>query len=96
VKSIDKSDVVKQLMDLSYFAAMVAIDIEEDRAAGMERLQLEFERLDDLLSQIDDQIANDNLIRLADVRAMLAPRPTKYTPKMQKRQYVHNIPKTVQ
>jgi hypothetical protein len=96
VKGLNKSDVIKQLMDLSYLAAMIAVDIEEDRAAGMERLQLEFEQLDDLLSQIDDQIANDNLIRLAEVRAMLAPRPTKYTPKMQKRQYVHNIPKTVQ
>ncbi|MBU2809780.1 hypothetical protein HF289_00500 [Acidithiobacillus ferrooxidans] len=96
MKGLNKSDVIKQLMDLSYLAAMIAVDIEEDRAAGMERLQLEFEQLDDLLSQIDDQIANDNLIRLAEVRAMLAPRPTKYTPKMQKRQYVHNIPKTVQ
>ncbi|MHB1880716.1 MAG: hypothetical protein ACYCPA_00670 [Acidithiobacillus sp.] len=96
MKGRNKSDVIKQLMDLSYLAAMIAVDIEEDRVAGMERLQLEFEQLDGLLSQIDDQIANDNLIRLAEVRAMLAPRPTKYTPKMQGRQYVHNIPKTVQ
>ena len=38
MKGLDDNDVVKLLMDLSYQAAMIAVDIETDKAAGMERL----------------------------------------------------------
>lgn len=52
----NETDVVKLLMDLSYLSAMLAVDIEEDRAAGMERLFLEYEQLEDLMGEIDEQI----------------------------------------
>ena len=81
-----ENDVVKLLMDLSYQAAMIAVDIEIDRQSGMERLQLEFEQLDDLLSQIDEQVFNYDFAR----RAMLATRIAKRVA------YHHNTPKTMQ
>ena len=80
-------DVIQLLMDLSYQAAMLAVDIEEDRAAGMERLDLEFERLDDLLSEIDEQIFHYDFAR----RALLATRIAKRVVT-----YHHNTPGTVQ
>ena len=86
MKELDKTDVVKLLMDLSYLSAMIAVAIEEDRAAGMEQLDLEFERLDGLLAEIDEQVFNFNFAR----QAMMATRITKRT------QYHHNTPKTVQ
>lgn len=86
MKELAATDVVELLMELSYQAAMIAVDIEEDRAAGMERLQIEFERLDDLLSEIDEQMFNYDFAR----RAMLATRITK------RATYNHNTPKTVQ
>ncbi len=82
-------DVIKLLMDLSYQTAMIAVAIEEDRAAGMERLQLEFEQLDDLLGEIDEQMLNFSFARQA-MQAMMATRITKRV------QYHHNTPKTVQ
>ena len=82
----ETTDVVKLLMDLSYLSAMIAVAIEEDRAAGMEQLDLEFERLDGLLAEIDEQVFNFNFAR----QAMMATRITKRT------QYHHNTPKTVQ
>ena len=85
MKELDKKDVVKLLMDLSYLSAMIAVAIEEDRAAGMEQLDLEFERLDGLLSEIDDQLFNFNFAR----QAMTAARITKRTTP-------HPTPKTVQ
>lgn len=85
MKESSETDVVKLLMDLSYQAAMIAVDIEEDKAAGMERLQLEFEQLDDLLAEIDEQIFNYDFAR----RAMLINHVAKrITP--------HQTPKTVQ
>ena len=87
MKEMDDNDVVKVLMDLSYQAAMIAVDIEEDRQSGMERLQLEFEQLDDLLSQIDEQVFNYDFAR----RAMLATRIAKRVVT-----YHHNTPGTVQ
>ena len=86
MKELDKNDVVKLLMDLSYQAAMIAVDIEEDKAAGMERLSLEFEQLDDLLSEIDEQVFSRQFAR----QAMLATRITKRVT------YHHHTPKTVQ
>ena len=80
-----ENDVVKLLMDLSYQAAMIAVDIEIDRQSGMERLQLEFEQLDDLLSQIDEQVFIHHFAR----QAMLASRITK-------RSMHYPTPKTVQ
>ncbi len=80
-----ETDVVKLLMDLSYLSAMIAVDIETDRAAGMERLSLEFDQLDDLLSEIDEQVFNHQFAR----QAMLATRITK-------RAIYHNTHKTVQ
>ena len=85
MKELDKNDVVKLLMDLSYLSAMIAVDIEEDRAAGMERLSLEFEQLNDLLSEIDEQMFNFSFAR----QSMLAARITK-------RVITHTTPKTVQ
>ena len=85
MKESAQADVVKLLMDLSYQAAMIAVDIEEDRAAGMERLDLEFEQLDDLLAEIDEQIFSHRFAR----QAMLAVR-------IAKRSMYHNTPKTVQ
>ena len=82
----ETTDVVKLLMGLSYLSAMIAVAIEEDRAAGMEQLDLEFERLDGLLAEIDEQVFNFNFAR----QAMMATRITKRT------QYHHNTPKTVQ
>ena len=82
----ETTDVVKLLMDLSYLSAMIAVAIEEDRAAGMEQLDLEFERLDGLLAEIDEQVFNFNFAR----QAMMATRITKRT------QYHHNTPKTAQ
>ena len=82
----ETTDVVKLLMDLSYLSAMIAVAIEEDRAAGMEQLDLEFERLDGLLAEIDEQVFNFNFAR----QAMMATLITKRT------QYHHNTPKTVQ
>lgn len=85
MKEPNETDVVKLLLDLSYQAAMIAVDIEEDRASGMERLSLEFEQLDDLLSEIDEQMFNFSFAR----QAMLATRITK-------RAAYHTTPKTVQ
>ena len=85
MKELDNNDVVKLLMDLSYLSAMIAVDIEEDRASGMERLSLEFELLDDLLAEIDEQVFNHQFAR----QAMLATRITKRTT-------YHKTPKTVQ
>lgn len=85
MKDLAETDVVKLLMDLSYQAAMIAVDIETDRAAGMERLDLEFERLDGLLSEIDDQIFNFNFARQAMLTTRIAKRGTP-----------HPTPKTVQ
>ena len=85
MKGLDEKDIVKLLMDLSYQAAMIAVDIEEDRAAGMERLSLEFEQLDDLLSEIDEQMFNFSFAR----QAMMATR-------IAKRVAYHNPHKTVQ
>ena len=86
MKDSDDKDVVKLLMDLSYLSAMIAVDIEADKAAGMERLGAEFEQLDDLLSEIDEQMFTFNFAR----QAMMATRITKRV------QYHHNTPKTVQ
>ena len=85
MKELDKNDVVKLLMDLSYQAAMIAVDIEADKEAGMERLQLEFEQLDDLLAEIDEQVFSYHFAR----QAMMATRITKRTT-------YHSTPKTVQ
>ena len=85
MKGLDDNDVVKLLMDLSYQAAMIAVDIETDKAAGMERLQLEFEQLDDLLAEIDEQVFNFNFARQAMLTTRIAKRVT-----------YHNTPKTVQ
>lgn len=85
MKGLEDNDVVKLLMDLSYQAAMIAVAIEEDKAAGMERLQIEFEQLDDLLSEIDEQVFSHNFAR----QAMLATR-------IAKRVTYHHTPKTVQ
>lgn len=86
MKDLAETDVVKLLMDISYLAAMIAVDIEEDKAAGMERLDLEFEQLDGLLAEIDEQIFNYNFAR----QAMLATRITK------RAIAYHNTHKTVQ
>ena len=88
MKDLDDKDVVKLLMDLSYQAAMIAVAIEEDKEAGMERLQHEFEQLDDLLAEIDEQMFNFNFAR----QAMMATRITKRTTYHP----THNTPKTVQ
>lgn len=85
MKDSSDKDVVKLLMDLSYQAAMIAVDIEEDRQSGMERLSLEFEQLDDLLSEIDEQMLNFSFVR----QAMAVTRITKHTTP-------HPTPKTVQ
>ena len=85
MKDSSDKDVVKLLMDLSYQSAMLAVAIEEDKAAGMERLQLEFERLDDLLGEIDEQMLNFSFVR----QAMAVTRITKHTTP-------HPTPKTVQ
>ncbi len=90
MKELDKNDVVKLLMDLSYLSAMIAVDIEEDRASGMERLSLEFEQLDDLLSEIDEQMFNFSFAR----QAMLAEHIAKRA--LMKMQDVYHTPKTVQ
>lgn len=84
-ESSEAVDVVKLLMDLSYLAAMIAVDIETDKASGMERLDMEYEQLDDLLAEIDDQIFSFNFAR----QAMMATRVAKRTA-------YHNTPKTVQ
>ena len=89
MKESSETDVVKLLMDLSYLSAMLAVDIEEDRAAGMERLQVEFEQLDDLLAEIDEQIFNFCFARQALFAAKLAGRITVET-------RIHNTPKTMQ
>ena len=86
MKELDKNDVVKLLLDLSYQAAMIAVDIEEDRQSGMERLSLEFEQLDDLLSEIDEQVFNHQFARQAMLATRIAKRVT----------YHHQTPKTVQ
>lgn len=88
MKDSGDKDVVKLLMDLSYQSAMLAVSIEEDKAAGMERLQLELEQLDDLLGEIDEQVFSYHFAR----QAMMATRITKrvtYHP-------THNTHKTVQ
>ncbi|WP_163098549.1 hypothetical protein GL267_003070 [Acidithiobacillus ferrianus] len=85
MKKLDENDVVKLLMDLSYLTAMLAVDIEEDRQSGMERLSLEFEQLDDLLSEIDEQVFNHQFARQAMLAARIAKRIT-----------YHHTPKTVQ
>jgi hypothetical protein len=82
MKGLEDNDVVKLLMDLSYQAAMIAVDIEDDRASGMERLSLEFEQLDDLLAEIDEQVFNHQFARQAMLSARIAKRITYYhTPK---------------
>ena len=86
MKELAGTDVVKLLMDLSYQAAMIAVDIEEDRQSGMERLQLEFGQLDDLLSEIDEQMFSFNFARSAlasqvSKRALLKMKDVYYTPK---------------
>ncbi|MHB8354403.1 MAG: hypothetical protein ACYDCF_08235 [Burkholderiales bacterium] len=86
MKELDKNDVVKLLLDLSYQAAVLAVDIEEDKASGMERLDIEFDQLDDLLSEINEQMFNFSFAR----QAMLATRITKRVT------YHHITPKTVQ
>ena len=83
-----ETDVVKLLMDLSFLSAMIAVDIEEDRVAGMERLDMEFERLDGLLAEIDEQVFSFNFAR----QAMMAARITKRTAYHN----TPNTPKTVQ
>ena len=85
MKELEDNDVVKLLMGLSYLSAMLAVDIEEDKASGMERLSLELDALDDLLSQIDEQVFNHQFAR----QAMLATRITK-------RVTYHTAPKTMQ
>lgn len=82
-----ETDVVKLLMDLSYLSAMIAVDIETDKASGMERLDMEYEQLDDLLAEIDDQIFSFNFAR----QAMLA-----VAARITKRVTYHHTPKTVQ
>lgn len=89
MKELDKTDVVKLLMDLSYLSAMIAVDIEEDRAAGMERLQLEFEQLDDLLAEIDEQM----FIFTAARQAMF---PARIAGHISAAKRIHPTPKTVQ
>ena len=89
MKELDKNDVVKLLMDLSYLSAMIAVDIEEDRAAGMERLSLEFEQLDDLLAEIDEQVFNFSFARQAIFAARITQRVAADA-------HIHNTPKTVQ
>ena len=84
MKELDKNDVVKLLMDLSYLSAMIAVDIEIDRQSGMERLDLEYEQLDDLLSQIDESLFSHHFARQA-----MAARITK-------RSMHYPTPKTVQ
>ncbi len=86
MKKLERNDVVQTLMDLSYLAAMIAVDIDVDPADGMERLRLEFEQLDDLLSEIDEQMFNYDFAR----QAMLSTRITKRVT------YHHHTPKTVQ
>lgn len=86
MKELDKNDVVKLLMDLSFQAAMIAVDIETDRQSGMERLDLEFEQLDDLLSEIDEQVFNYHFARQAMLAARIAKRVSHH----------HQTPKTVQ
>lgn len=86
--SSGEKDVTKLLMDLSYQAAMIAVDIEADKEAGMERLGAEFEQLDDLLGEIDEQVFSFNFAR----QAMMATRITKRTTYHP----THNTPKTVQ
>ena len=86
MKELAETDVVKLLMDLSYQAAMIAVDIEEDRAAGMGRLDLEFEQLDGLLAEIDEQIFNYNFARQAILATRITKRAIAY----------HNTHKTVQ
>ncbi len=86
MKDSNDKDVVKLLMDLSYQSAMLAVSIEEDKVSGMERLGAEFEQLDDLLAEIDEQMFTFNFAR----QAMMATRITKRV------QYHHNTPKTVQ
>ena len=85
MKESNETDVVKLLMDLSYQTAMLAVGIEEDRQSGMERLSLEFEQLDDLLSEIDEQMFNFSFARQAMLAARIAKRIT-----------YHHTPKTVQ
>ena len=85
MKDLDDKDVVKLLMDLSYQSAMLAVSIEEDKVSGMERLGTEFEQLDDLLGEIDEQMFSFNFAR----QAMMATRITKRTT-------YHPTPKTVQ
>jgi hypothetical protein len=75
-------------MDLSYQAAMIAVDIEEDKAAGMERLSLEFEQLDSLLAEIDEQMFNYDFAR----RAMLTTRIAKRVIEA----HIHDTPQTRQ
>ena len=85
MKESAQADVVKLLMDLSYLSAMIAVDIETDRAAGMERLDLEFEQLDDLLSQIDEQMFSYDFAKraMATIAARTAKHFTHYpTPKI--------------
>ena len=89
MKELDKTDVVKLLLDLSYLSAMIAVDIEEDRQSGMERLSLEFEQLDDLLAEIDEQMFSFTFARQAIFAARIAGRITSAT-------RIHTTPKTVQ
>ncbi|MBU2718925.1 hypothetical protein HF563_05955 [Acidithiobacillus ferridurans] len=83
------NDVIKLLMDLSYQTAMLAVDIEEDRQSGMERLSLEFEQLDNLLAEIDEQMFNFTFARQAIFAARITQRVAADA-------HIHNTPKTVQ
>ena len=68
---------------------MIAVAIEEDKAAGMERLQIEFEQLDDLLSEIDEQMFNFTFARQAIFAARITQRVAADA-------HIHTTPKTVQ
>ncbi len=89
MKELDENDVVKLLMDLSYQTAMLAVAIEEDRQSGMERLSHEFEQLDDLLAEIDEQMFIFTAARQAMFPARIAGHITAV-------KRIHPTPKTVQ
>ena len=89
MEASDKTDVIKLLMDLSYKTAMIAVGIEENRVAGMESLDIEFQQLDDLMSAIDEQVFNWRFAQHAIVAMRIAKRVTYET-------QVHATPKTRQ
>ena len=89
METSDKADVVMLLMDLSYRTAMIAVGIEENREAGMEGLDIEFQQLDDLLSAIDEQVFSWRFAQRAIVAKHIAKRVAYKT-------LVHATPKTRQ